>query len=81
MKCDALLVNTSRAELIAPGALLHALGAGRPGFAAVDVFESEPAIGNPLLALPNVLATPHLGYVEKDSYEMYFGEAFDALLR
>ena len=79
MKSDALLVNTSRAELIAPGALVAALRAGRPGFAAVDVYEEEPVLGaaNPLLAMDNVVATPHLGYVERDSYEMYFGEAFD----
>ena len=70
MRPDSLLVNTSRAELIAPGALVAALGAGRPGRAAVDVFESEPVLGaaHPLLALDNALCTPHLGYVEKDSY-------------
>lgn len=80
MAPDALLVNTARAELIAEGALIAALRAGRPGYAAVDVFESEPvAPADPLVALPNVLATPHLGYVEKDSYELYFGQAFDAV--
>jgi D-3-phosphoglycerate dehydrogenase len=79
MKPESLLVNTSRAELIAPGALEAALRQGRPGFAAVDVYEDEPATGHPLLALDNVLATPHLGYVEKDSYELYFGQAFDAV--
>jgi D-3-phosphoglycerate dehydrogenase len=79
MKPDALLVNTARAELIAPGALLGALQAGRPGFAAVDVYESEPATDDPLLRMDNVLCTPHLGYVEKESYELYFGEAFDAV--
>lgn len=81
MKPDSLLVNTSRAELIAPGALEAALRAGRPGFAAVDVYKDEPAIGHPLLSLGNVLATPHLGYVEKDSYELYFGQAFDAVVK
>lgn len=81
MKRDALLVNTSRAELIEPGALEAALRAGRPGFAAVDVFEEEPVASHPLLALPNVLATPHVGYVERDSYELYFGQAFDNVLR
>jgi D-3-phosphoglycerate dehydrogenase len=80
MKPSALLVNTSRAELIAPGALEAALRAGRPGFAAVDVYESEPALDHPLLALHNVLCTPHLGYVERDSYELYFGSAFDGVL-
>lgn len=79
MKRDALIVNTSRAELIESGALLDALRAGRPGFAAIDVYESEPATHDPLVTLPNVTATPHLGYVEKDSYELYFGEAFDSL--
>ena len=79
MKSDALLVNTSRAELIAPGALLQALDAGRPGFAALDVFEQEPLVDphHPLLRHPNVLCTPHLGYVEKQGYELYFGDAFD----
>jgi D-3-phosphoglycerate dehydrogenase len=82
MKRDALLVNTSRAELIAPGALVAALHAGSPGFAAVDVYEEEPVLGaaHPLLAMPNVLCTPHLGYVERDAYELYFGAAFENLL-
>ena len=79
MKPSALLVNTARAELIAPGALVSALRAGRPGFAAVDVFEQEPTSDDPLFTLENVLATPHLGYVERDSYELYFGQAFDAI--
>lgn len=78
MKSDALLVNSSRAELIAPGALLEALDRGRPGQAALDVFEQEPILqaDHPLLTHPRVLCTPHLGYVEKHSYEAYFGEAF-----
>lgn len=82
MKPDALLVNTSRAELIAPGALLAALDAGRPGQAALDVFEQEPILDpqHPLLRHPRVLATPHLGYVEQSSYELYFGAAFDNVL-
>lgn len=78
MRRDALFVNTSRAELVAPNALLEALQAGRPGFAALDVFENEPlAPDSPYLRMPNVLATPHLGYVEKDSYELYFRAAFE----
>jgi len=81
MQADALLVNSSRAELIAPGALLAALQAGRPGQAAIDVFEHEPVeAADPLLCHPSVLATPHLGYVERDSYERYFGIAFDNVL-
>ncbi|HKR66567.1 MAG TPA: D-2-hydroxyacid dehydrogenase family protein [Thermoanaerobaculia bacterium] len=82
MKRDALLVNTSRAELIEPDALVDALRAGRPGFAAVDVYEDEPILGaaHPLLALDNAFCTPHLGYVERDSYELYFGQAFDNVL-
>jgi D-3-phosphoglycerate dehydrogenase len=79
MKPDALLVNTSRAELIEPDALVDALRAGRPGFAAVDVYEEEPLTSHPLLAMNNVVCTPHLGYVERDSYELYFGQAFDAV--
>jgi D-3-phosphoglycerate dehydrogenase len=79
MKPDALLVNTSRAELIETGALETALRKRRPGFAAVDVYEDEPIVGaqHPLLSMDNVVCTPHLGYVEKDSYELYFGQAFD----
>ena len=79
MKSSALLVNTSRAELIAPDALAQALRLGQPGFAAVDVYEDEPVLGavHPLLQLPNALCTPHLGYVETDNYERYFGLAFD----
>jgi D-3-phosphoglycerate dehydrogenase len=77
MKRSALFVNTSRAELVAPGALEEALRQGHPGFAALDVFETEPLpADSPLLRYANVLATPHLGYVEKDSYELYFGAAF-----
>ncbi|SDI17576.1 D-3-phosphoglycerate dehydrogenase [Pseudomonas flavescens] len=78
MKPSALLVNTSRAELIAPGALLEALNLGRPGFAALDVFEQEPVVdpNHPLLRHPAVLCTPHLGYVEREGYELYFGDAF-----
>ncbi|MEA2117847.1 D-2-hydroxyacid dehydrogenase family protein [Halovibrio sp. HP20-50] len=77
MKPTALLVNTSRAPLVEEGALEAALNAGRPGMAAVDVFDDEPVRAHPLLELANVVATPHLGYVEKDSYELYFGDAFD----
>lgn len=77
MKPSALFVNTSRAELVADGALDFALRIGQPGFAALDVFETEPLpADSPLLRYANVLATPHLGYVEKDSYELYFGAAF-----
>ena len=78
MKPTALFVNTSRAELVADGALVSALNKGRPGMAAVDVFESEPILqGHPLLRLENAVCTPHVGYVELDSYERYFGAAFD----
>jgi D-3-phosphoglycerate dehydrogenase len=80
MKSSAHLVNTSRADLIEPGALENALLAGRPGYAAVDVYEHEPATDYPLLGFDNVVCTPHLGYVERDNYELYFGEAFDNLL-
>jgi D-3-phosphoglycerate dehydrogenase len=77
MKRSALLVNTSRAELVEEGALEAALPAGRPGAAALDVFTNEPlAPDSPLLRMPTVLATPHLGYVERDSYELYFEAAF-----
>jgi D-3-phosphoglycerate dehydrogenase len=78
MKPTALLVNTSRAELIEEGALVGALNRGRPGMAAVDVFETEPILqGHPLLRLENAVCTPHIGYVEQDSYEAFFRAAFD----
>lgn len=81
MKPTALLVNTSRAELIESEALIAALNRGRPGMAAIDVFESEPILqGHALLRLENCVCTPHIGYVEQDSYEMYFGAAFDNVL-
>jgi D-3-phosphoglycerate dehydrogenase len=81
MKPSALLVNTSRAELVAAGALEQALQRGRPGMAAVDVYESEPlAPDAALLRIPTLLATPHLGYVEKDSYELYFRAAFENIV-
>ncbi len=82
MKPDALFVNTSRAELVEDGALEQALRAGRPGQAALDVFTNEPLRpDSPLLRIPTVLATPHLGYVEQDSYEIYFQTAFENLVR
>jgi D-3-phosphoglycerate dehydrogenase len=81
MKPTSLFVNTSRAELVAEGALEAALPQGRPGAVALDVFTDEPLPpGSPLLLLPNVLATPHLGYVERDSYELYFRYALQNIV-
>jgi D-3-phosphoglycerate dehydrogenase len=82
MKLSALLVNTSRAGLIEPGALVAALQSGRPGMAAVDVYETEPLRDprDPLLALPNVVCTPHIGYVTRDEYELQFSDVFDQIL-
>lgn len=82
MKERALLVNTSRAGIIAPGALVEALKAGRPGMAAVDVYEEEPigAKGHPLLVLPNVVATPHIGFVTHEEYDLQFGDIFDQII-
>jgi D-3-phosphoglycerate dehydrogenase len=81
MRPDALFVNTSRAELVAEGALVAALEQGHPGFAAVDVYEAEPVLGaqHPLVRHPRALCSPHIGYVERDNYELYFGTAFDNL--
>ena len=82
MKPTALIVNTSRAALFEPGALVAALQAGRPGMAAVDVYEEEPVLGgnHPLLKMENVVCTPHLGYVDHDSYESAFSSIFDQVL-
>lgn len=82
MKPDALLVNTSRAGLIAPGVLVAALRAGRPGMAAVDVFEQEPLrdTTHPLLTMPNVIATPHLGYLTREEWDIQFSDIFDQIL-
>jgi D-3-phosphoglycerate dehydrogenase len=82
MKPSAILVNTSRAPLIEPNALVNALRAGRPGFAAVDVFEKEPLrdVGDPLLTMDNVIATPHIGYVSRDEYELQFTDIFDQIV-
>ena len=78
MKPTSILINTSRAELIEPEALIAGLNRGRPGMAAIDVFESEPILqGHALLRLENCICTPHIGYVEQDSYELYFGSAFE----
>ena len=81
MKPSALLVNTSCAELIAPDALVIALNRGRPGMAAIDIFESEPILqGHALLRLENCICTPHIGYVEQDNYEQSFGVAFENII-
>jgi len=81
MKPTALLVNTSRAPLIEAGALVNALKAGRPGMAAVDVFEREPVLDAqyPLFTMDNVVATPHIGYVTRDEYEVQFADIFDQI--
>jgi D-3-phosphoglycerate dehydrogenase len=81
MKPTALIVNTSRAPLIEPGALVAALRAGRPGMAAVDVYEEEPVRdpAHPLLNMPNVVCVPHIGYVTYDEYQLQFTEIFDQI--
>ena len=81
MKPTALLVNTSRAGLIDDGALVAALQSGRPGMAAVDVFEQEPLVDtdHPLLTMDNVVCTPHIGYVTRDEYELQFSDVFDQI--
>lgn len=81
MKSTALLVNTSRAPLIEPGALVNALRAGRPGMAAVDIYESEPVLdaSHPLLAMDKVVCTPHIGYVSRDEYEIQFADIFEQI--
>src|ERR1700748_270407 len=82
MKPTALLVNTSRAPLIEPNALVDALRLGRPGMAAVDVYEKEPLrdVSDPLLNMPNMVCTPHLGYVTRDEYELQFTDIFDQIV-
>ena len=82
MKPSALLVNTSRAGLVEPGALVSALKAGRPGMAAVDVFDEEPLrdVRDPLLTMENVVCTPHIGYVSRDEYEIQFSDIFDQIV-
>jgi D-3-phosphoglycerate dehydrogenase len=82
MKPEAIFVNTSRAELIEAGALISSLKTGRPGFAAIDVYETEPVFDPEfeLLKMPNVICTPHLGYVEKNGYELYFKKAFENVI-
>src|SRR5205807_476138 len=79
MKPTSLIVNTSRAPLIEPGALVAALRAGRPGMAAIDVYEEEPVrdVNHPLLNMDNVVCTPHLGYVSREEYEIQFADIFD----
>ena len=83
MKPTSLLVNTGRSELVAPGALLDALQKGRPGYAAVDVYEQEPITGgnHPFLKMPNVLCTPHLGWAEWDNFDLYFREMFEQIVK
>ena len=81
MKPTALVVNTSRADLIEPGTLVEALHRGRPGMAAVDVYETEPLVdtGDPLLRMDNVVCTPHIGYVSRDEWEIQFSDIFDQI--
>ena len=81
MKPTAILVNTSRAPLIEAGALEQGLRNGRPGMAAVDVYENEPVTdtSNPLLTLDNVICTPHIGYVTRDEYDLQFSDIFDQI--
>ncbi len=81
MKPSALIVNTSRAELIEPGALVNALRAGRPGMAAIDVYETEPLLDprHPLLNMDNVVCTPHIGYVSREDFEVQFSGIFDQI--
>lgn len=82
MKPTALIVNTSRAPIIAKDALVAALKAGRPGRAAIDVFEDEPVlnVSHPLIGMDNVVCTPHLGYVEESTYEAYYSAAVEQIL-
>ena len=81
MKADALFVNTSRAGLVQPGALVEALRAGRPGMAAVDVFEQEPLrdVDHPLLRMDNVVCTPHIGYVTREEFDLQFSDVYDQI--
>jgi len=81
MKPSAIIVNTSRAGLIESGALVDALKSGRPGMAAVDVFETEPLrnTADPLITLPNVVATPHIGYVTQEEFDLQFADVFDQI--
>ena len=81
MKPSALIVNSSRAGLIEPDALVNALRAGRPGMAAVDVYEQEPLLDtrHPLLTMDNVVCTPHIGYVSRDEFEIHFSDIFDQI--
>jgi D-3-phosphoglycerate dehydrogenase len=82
MQPTSLFVNVARAELVEPGALLAALRAGRPGSAAVDVYEQEPILGgdHPFLKMPNVLCTPHLGWTDWETFELYFRECFEQIV-
>ena len=82
MQAGALFVNTSRAGLIAPGVLLGALNAGRPGKAAIDVFDNEPLTDptDPLLVHPNLIATPHIGFVTEDEFDLQFADIFDQIV-
>ncbi len=79
MKPDSILVNTARAALIVPGALRAALDAGRPGVAALDVFDEEPTTADPLIHHPRVIATPHIGFVTREELDLQFGDIFDQI--
>jgi D-3-phosphoglycerate dehydrogenase len=79
MKPDALFVNASRAGLVEPGALVDALESGRPGMAALDVYETEPLLDDALLHLDNAICTPHIGYVTRDEWELQFSDVFEQI--